>query len=160
METLILAIHIITSVALVLFILLQSGKGGGVSAAFGGGAGAALGQRSAATVLGKLTVVLSIIFGITSMSLAIMSTNDPTAADAADVAAPVSEEPATKTKQEAAEGGTPASSEAGSDTSTTSAEETPAKTQPPAVPSGSDTTESVSPTDTTPKTTPSEDAPQ
>ena len=78
METLILVIHIIVAVALILFILLQSGKGGGVSAAFGGGAGAALGQRSAGTVLGKLTVILSITFGVTSMSLAILSTEDKT----------------------------------------------------------------------------------
>ena len=78
METLILVIHIIVAVALIAFILLQSGKGGGVSAAFGGGAGAALGQRSAATVLGKLTVILSITFGVTSMSLAILSTEDKT----------------------------------------------------------------------------------
>ena len=70
MEILTLAIHVIVSITLILFILLQSGKGGGVSAAFGGGAGAALGQRSAATVLGKATVFLSIIF-VTSTSLAI-----------------------------------------------------------------------------------------
>ena len=78
METLILIIHIIASIALILFILLQSGKGGGVSAAFGGGAGAALGQRSAATVLGKVTVISAITFGITSMSLAVLSTQDRT----------------------------------------------------------------------------------
>jgi preprotein translocase subunit SecG len=67
-----------------LFILLQSGKGGGVSAAFGGGAGAALGQRSAATVLGKLTVGLAVTFGITSMTLAILSTQDRTLSDRPD----------------------------------------------------------------------------
>ena len=78
METLILIIHIIASIALILFILLQSGKGGGVSAAFGGGAGAALGQRSAATVLGKVTVISAVTFGITSMSLAVLSTQDRT----------------------------------------------------------------------------------
>ena len=82
METLILIIHIIAAISLILFILLQSGKGGGVSAAFGGGAGAALGQRSAATVLGKLTVGLAITFGITSMTLAVLSTQDRTLSDA------------------------------------------------------------------------------
>lgn len=84
METLILIIHIIAAVGLILFILLQSGKGGGVSAAFGGGAGAALGQRSAATVLGKLTVGLAITFGITSMTLAVLSTQDRTLSDQPD----------------------------------------------------------------------------
>jgi len=88
METLILIIHIIAAIGLILFILLQSGKGGGVSAAFGGGAGAALGQRSAATVLGKLTVGLAVTFGITSMTLAILSTKDRTLSDRPD--APIS----------------------------------------------------------------------
>ena len=99
MESLILGIHIITAIALILFILLQSGKGGGVSAAFGGGAGAALGQRSAATVLGKLTVALSVIFGITSMSLAILSTDDKTANDAAELPKTTSEKAATDVKK-------------------------------------------------------------
>lgn len=94
METLILVIHIFVSVALIAFILLQSGKGGGVSAAFGGGAGSALGQRSAGTVLSKVTVILSIIFGVTSMWLAIISTKDQTLAtmDAPAQSAPVSNE--------------------------------------------------------------------
>jgi len=78
-ETLVTAIHIIICLALILVILLQSGKGGGVSAAFGGGAGAALGQRGAATVLGKFTGVAAFIFMVTSMCLAIYST--PTARD-------------------------------------------------------------------------------
>ena len=78
-ETLVTAIHIVISLALILVILLQSGKGGGVSAAFGGGAGAALGQRGAATVLGKFTGVAAFIFMVTSMCLAIYST--PTARD-------------------------------------------------------------------------------
>ena len=43
LETIVTVIHILACLALVLVILLQSGKGGGVSAAFGGGAGAALG---------------------------------------------------------------------------------------------------------------------
>ena len=78
-ETLVTAIHIIICLALILVILLQSGKGGGVSAAFGGGAGAALGQRGAATVLGKFTGVAAFIFMVTSMCLAVFST--PTARD-------------------------------------------------------------------------------
>ena len=78
-ETLVTAIHIITCLALILVILLQSGKGGGVSAAFGGGAGAALGQRGAATVLGKFTGFAAFIFMVTSMCLAVYST--PTARD-------------------------------------------------------------------------------
>ena len=112
METLILIIHIIAAIGLILFILLQSGKGGGVSAAFGGGAGAALGQRSAATVLGKLTVGLAVTFGITSMTLAILSTQDRTLSD--QPSAPISK-PNTKptpVTDTAAEKSTPAANTA------------------------------------------------
>lgn len=112
METLILVIHIFVSIALIAFILLQSGKGGGVSAAFGGGAGSALGQRSAGTVLSKVTVVLSIIFGVTSMWLAIISTKDQTLAtmDAPTQSAPVNNENAKPTPNAADPANTGASS--------------------------------------------------
>ena len=82
-ETLVTFMHVATCIFLILVILLQSGKGGGVSAAFGGGAGAALGQRAAATVLGKLTAGGAFIFMLTSMTLAIYSSpssKDPTKA--------------------------------------------------------------------------------
>ena len=75
-ETLVTILHILTCLALILAILLQSGKGGGVSAAFGGGAGQALGQRSATTVLGRFTGIASAIFMVTSMALAIYSTSE------------------------------------------------------------------------------------
>ena len=74
METLILIIHIIAAISLILFILLQSGKGGGVSAAFGGGAGANS-RSTPATVLGKLTVGLAITLG-SPTTLAALSTQD------------------------------------------------------------------------------------
>ena len=127
METLILIIHIIAAVALILFILLQSGKGGGVSAAFGGGAGAALGQRSAATVLGKLTVGLAITFGITSMTLAILSTQDRTLSDTPD-AAPISK-PA-PVKKSASDTATKSAPVADPSATGTPATTTPTKTAP------------------------------
>ena len=80
-ESLVTVVHVLTCFFLILVILLQSGKGGGVSAAFGGGAGAALGQRAAATVLGKLTAGGAFIFMLTSMTLAVYSSpssSDPT----------------------------------------------------------------------------------
>jgi preprotein translocase subunit SecG len=80
-EVLVTVVHIITCFFLIMVILLQAGRGGGVSAAFGGGAGAALGQRAAATVLGKVTSWAAGTFMVTSMVLAIYSSpsaNDPT----------------------------------------------------------------------------------
>ena len=75
-ETLVTVLHILTCLALILAILLQSGKGGGVSAAFGGGAGQALGQRGATTVLGRFTGIASATFMVTSMILAVYSTSE------------------------------------------------------------------------------------
>ncbi len=75
-ETLVTIVHVLTCIFLVLVVLLQSGKGGGVSAAFGGGAGVALGQRAAATALSKATTVGAVIFLVTSMVLAWFSSPD------------------------------------------------------------------------------------
>ena len=51
-------------------ILLQSGKGGGVSAAFGGGGSSTMfGSRGASNFLTKMTTGAAIVFMITSLSL-------------------------------------------------------------------------------------------
>lgn len=79
-ETLVTIVHILTCTFLILVVLLQSGKGGGVSAAFGGGAGSAIGQRGAATVLSKMTTGAAGTFMFTSMILAVYaspSADDP-----------------------------------------------------------------------------------
>ena len=72
-----LFLHLIICVALVLVVLLQSGKGGGLAGAFGGGMGGAgqtlFGGRGAATFLSKTTTVLGIAFMTSSLLLAILS---------------------------------------------------------------------------------------
>jgi preprotein translocase subunit SecG len=88
-EILITVVHVLVAVFLILVVLLQAGRGGGVSGAFGGGAGAAMGQRSAATVLSKMTALSAGIFMVTSMMLAVMSTptaNDPTKSTMQEIA--------------------------------------------------------------------------
>ena len=59
-----LVIHLFICVALILAVLLQAGKGGGLAGAFGGaeGPGAVFGGRGAATFLSKMTTVLAIAF--------------------------------------------------------------------------------------------------
>ncbi len=66
MVTFFIIVHLLVSAALVISILLQSGKGGGLSGAFGGlgEAGAILGGRGTATFLNKATVVLAIVFAL------------------------------------------------------------------------------------------------
>ncbi len=67
-------VHIIVCVILVLVVLLQSGKAGDLSTAFGGaGSQTAFGTRSAATLLTKATTVAAVLFMVTSLGLAIMS---------------------------------------------------------------------------------------
>ncbi len=70
---LILTVHLFVCVVLVAVILLQAGRGGGLSDAFGGGAAQSiLGTRGAA-VLTKATTVCATIFMLTSLGLAILS---------------------------------------------------------------------------------------
>jgi len=56
-------------------VLLQSGKSGDISAAFGGqGSQTAFGPRGAATALSKATTWSAVIFMITSITLAVFAT--------------------------------------------------------------------------------------
>ena len=70
---LITTIHVIVCFFIVIVILLQSGKGGDVAAAFGGmGSQTAFGPRSSANVLTKATTWSAVIFMITSVALSVM----------------------------------------------------------------------------------------
>jgi len=70
-----LVIHIFICLLLVLVILLQAGKGGGLASAFGGSGTteAVFGGRQAATFLGKATTVLGTLFFIGSFALALLA---------------------------------------------------------------------------------------
>ncbi|OGJ91778.1 MAG: preprotein translocase subunit SecG [Candidatus Raymondbacteria bacterium RifOxyA12_full_50_37] len=72
-----LAILILISVFLVVFILLQSDKGGGLAGSLGGMGGGAMpfSGREAATILTKLTTWLAIFFMVICIVLNIMSRN-------------------------------------------------------------------------------------
>jgi len=74
METLVTVIHVTVSVFLVIFVLLQAGKGAGMGAAFGGGSATVFGGRGPATFLQKLTTAMAIIFMLTSIALAKLAT--------------------------------------------------------------------------------------
>lgn len=63
-------IHSIVSLGLIFAILLHSGKGAGLSSAFGGGIPSALGGTGVIEKnLDRITIVLSIAFGMTSVIL-------------------------------------------------------------------------------------------
>ena len=67
-------LHIIAAVFLVVIILMQAGRGEGLSGAFGGGGftQALFGARTP-TFLTRLTAVLATIFLLTSLTLAILA---------------------------------------------------------------------------------------
>jgi preprotein translocase subunit SecG len=74
MTALIITIHVIVSIALILIVLLQTGKGADMGAVFGGaGSQALFGNTGAATFLGKMTTAAAVIFMITSLTLAYIS---------------------------------------------------------------------------------------
>ncbi|GBD85709.1 preprotein translocase subunit SecG [bacterium BMS3Abin02] len=64
-------IHVIVSLALVVFILLHAGRGGGLSDMFGGGMGpsAMSGSTIVERNLDRLTVGAAIVFTITTVTL-------------------------------------------------------------------------------------------
>jgi preprotein translocase subunit SecG len=81
MSTLLTVLHILVCLFLMLTVLLQSGKGGGMGAAFGGGnAATVFGGSGASSFLRRLTAVAGTIFMLTSMLLAFLASHN--AADA------------------------------------------------------------------------------
>jgi preprotein translocase subunit SecG len=73
MHTLVIIIHIFACFLMIGAILLQSGKGAEIGAAFGGSSQTVFGSRGPANFLSKFTVVVAVVFMITSFSLAILA---------------------------------------------------------------------------------------
>jgi len=73
MSVIITIIHIFVAVALIMIVLLQTGKGADMGIAFGGGSSQTLfGTTGAGTFLSKATTVIAVIFMITTFSLTYM----------------------------------------------------------------------------------------
>ena len=107
MYTLMIILHVVVSLALILIVLLQTGKGAEMGAGFGGGSNQTIfGSRGAATFLSKITTGAAVMFMLTSLSLAIM-TKDRSSSVISDTA-PRAAAPATP----AAAPATPAAPEA------------------------------------------------
>ena len=77
MSLLIVIVHVVVCIALILIVLLQTGKGADMGAAFGGGASQTLfGTTGASTFLSKATTAAAIVFMLTSLTLAYMSASN------------------------------------------------------------------------------------
>ena len=113
MSIVLIIMHVIVCIALIMIVLLQTGKGADMGAAFGGGSSQTLfGSTGASTFLSKATTVAAVVFMLTSLGLAYMSTHKtgdsimtdkkaPIEQQAAPVAPEKSSEPKPETSQPA-----------------------------------------------------------
>jgi len=70
----IIFIHLITCITMILIIIFQSSKGAEMGAVFGGGASqTAFGSSGPQSFMEKVTVVCAVVFMLTSLTLAYMS---------------------------------------------------------------------------------------
>ena len=92
MSILFIIIHVSVSIALIMIVLLQTGKGADMGAAFGGGSSQTLfGSTGGATVLSKLTTGAAVVF-MTNAKPAVDSTTAPAADDKPAAEAPAKSE--------------------------------------------------------------------
>jgi len=74
MQTVLVVLHLIICVALIMIVLLQTGKGSEIGAVFGSSSQTLFGSTGGSTFFGKLTAGVAIVFLITSLILAGRST--------------------------------------------------------------------------------------
>jgi preprotein translocase subunit SecG len=102
MSTILIVVHVIVCVALIMIVLLQTGKGADMGAAFGGGASQTLfGSTGASTFLSKATTGAAIVFMLTSLALAYISSHRTADSIIQSTPAPV-EQTAPETQSETA----------------------------------------------------------
>ncbi len=95
MYAFLIVLQMIISVLLVLGILLQSSKGGGLAGIAGGmGSSTVFGGRGAASFLAKATTVLATLFFLNCLGMAVMSTRADQRASVTQQAATPQEQPA------------------------------------------------------------------
>jgi len=66
-------VHVVMCLILIAIVLLQTGKGADMGAAFGGASQTLFGGAGPANFLNKVTTIAAIVFMFTSLSLAIIS---------------------------------------------------------------------------------------
>jgi preprotein translocase subunit SecG len=99
LQSLMLAVHVLTAVAIIVLVLLQQGKGADMGAAFGtGSAGSVFGAAGSANFLSRSTAVAATVFFATSIALTYYGAKTPSVSGGVmqGVTAPAKEEPAKK----------------------------------------------------------------
>lgn len=114
-------LHVIMCLILIGIVLLQTGKGANMGAAFGGASQTLFGGAGPASFLNKITTIAAIVFMLTSFTLAILSSRGTTSSTVLD---------ATQTQQEQPlDQETPAATSEEQDTSSPTGEETSDETE-------------------------------
>lgn len=79
LQTIILMVHLMVAALIIVFVLLQRGKGADAGTGFGAGAsGTVFGSRGTANFFSRTTAVLAALFFLTSLSLAFFATRPRT----------------------------------------------------------------------------------
>ncbi len=73
MYAILIVVHVIVSIFLIGVILLQAGRGGGLADSFGGSQMQSLFGTKSTTVLTRMTTVCAVVFILSCLSLAIIS---------------------------------------------------------------------------------------
>lgn len=72
LKGLVTALHVIVSIALIASVIMQSGKSAGLSGAIAGGAETFFGKKKGMDeLLGKVTIVVAVLFAVSSLLLGI-----------------------------------------------------------------------------------------
>lgn len=71
----IIALHIVASLVLIAVILLQAGKGGGLSEAFGGGSTQTILGTKTSVFLKKATAICAVVYILACLLLAVMTSH-------------------------------------------------------------------------------------
>lgn len=115
MDTLLTIVHVVVCLFLVGIVLLQHGKGADIGATFGGSSQSLFGTEGPLPLLNKITTAVAVIFMLTSVTLAYISSETSKSSvmsgvavsepAAVEVAAPIAKEdmamePATETTEE------------------------------------------------------------
>ena len=73
MQIVLVTLHVVVSIALVVIVLLQKGRGADIGALFGGSSQTLFGSTGGSTFFNRLTTSVAVIFMLTSLTLAYRS---------------------------------------------------------------------------------------
>jgi preprotein translocase subunit SecG len=88
MITLLTVIHVAVCLFLIVIVLLQHGKGADAGATFGGSSQSLFGTEGPLPLLNKITTTVAIVFMLTSVSLAYLSSRKSTGSVMSEVSKP------------------------------------------------------------------------